>query len=162
MQHNYKNWADNLVNKLSLQHFVQDIYSKCNSVVRSLVGAVALAEYIADTRTLLRLDLRENDLFVGGLMALTLAVKINESVVRIDLDKDLKKEQVSCCKFSLFDFFMFSCTVEWNVQSNGCSSNCLFHRPSILYIIKRMHVYCFADKMAPRTNWAHVQIVIHL
>jgi hypothetical protein len=29
-------------------------------------------------------------------MALTLAVKINETVVRIDLDKDLKKEQVSC------------------------------------------------------------------
>ena len=59
------------------------------------LGAVALAEYIADTRTLLRLDIRENDLFVGGLMALTLAVKINETVVRIDLDKDLKKEQVS-------------------------------------------------------------------
>ena len=99
--------------------FVQDIYSKCNSVVRSLVGAVALAEYIADTRTLLRLDLRENDLFVGGLMALTLAVKINESVVRIDLDKDLKKEQVSCCKFILFDFFhvfmycIMKCAVQW-------------------------------------------------
>ena len=55
---------------------------------------MALAEYVADTKSLLRLDLRENDLFVGGLMALTLAVKINESIVRIDLDKDLKKEQV--------------------------------------------------------------------
>lgn len=67
-----------------------------------LLGAVALAEYIADTRSLLRLDLRENDVFVGGLMALTLAVKINETVVRIDLDKDLKKEQVGSGYIRLF------------------------------------------------------------
>ena len=54
-----------------------------------------MAEYLADTKTLLRLDLRENDPYVGGLMALALSLKVNQSLVRIDLDKEMKKEPVS-------------------------------------------------------------------
>lgn len=41
------------------------------------------------------MDLRDNDPYVGGLMALSLSLKVNKSLVRIDLDKDLKKEPVS-------------------------------------------------------------------
>ena len=59
------------------------------------VGAVALAEYVADSLHLLRLDLRENDIKTAGLMALSLALKVNESVTRMDIDKETKKESVS-------------------------------------------------------------------
>lgn len=62
-----------------------------------LPGIIALAEIIADSKILLRLDIRENDPYVGGLMALSLALKMNYSLVRIDLDKELKKEPVSGC-----------------------------------------------------------------
>ena len=58
-------------------------------------GAVALAEYVADSFHLLRLDLRENDIKTAGLMALSLALKVNESVTRMDVDKETKKESVS-------------------------------------------------------------------
>lgn len=60
----------------------------------SVVGMIALAEVIAESTTMLRLDLRENDPYVGGLMALSLSLKVNKSLVRIDLDKELKKEPV--------------------------------------------------------------------
>ena len=56
---------------------------------------MALAEFIADSRNLLRIDLRENDIKTGGLMALSLALKVSESVTRVDLDKEPKKESVS-------------------------------------------------------------------
>lgn len=55
---------------------------------------IALAEVIEDSKTILRMDLRENDPYVGGLMALSLSLKMNHSLVRIDLDKELKKEPV--------------------------------------------------------------------
>ena len=57
---------------------------------------MALAEYVADSFHLLRLDLRENDIKTAGLMALSLALKVNESVTRMDVDKETKKESVSC------------------------------------------------------------------
>ena len=55
---------------------------------------IALAEVIAESKTILRMDIRENEPYVGGLMALSLSLKVNESLVRIDLDKELKKEPV--------------------------------------------------------------------
>ena len=55
---------------------------------------MALAEYIADSTILLRVDLRDNDIKTGGLMALSHAMRVNTSVTRIDLDKDPKKESV--------------------------------------------------------------------
>ena len=61
----------------------------------NILGAVALAEFIADSPRLLRIDLRENDVRTGGLMALKLAMKHNETVRCLDLDKDPKRESVS-------------------------------------------------------------------
>uniref|UniRef100_A0A8C3Q8B8 Protein phosphatase 1 regulatory subunit 37 n=1 Tax=Geospiza parvula TaxID=87175 RepID=A0A8C3Q8B8_GEOPR len=43
---------------------------------------------------LLRLDLRENDIKTGGLMALSLALRVNHSLLRLDLDREPKKEAV--------------------------------------------------------------------
>uniref|UniRef100_G3VSC2 Protein phosphatase 1 regulatory subunit 37 n=1 Tax=Sarcophilus harrisii TaxID=9305 RepID=G3VSC2_SARHA len=57
-------------------------------------GAVAVAEFIAESPRLLRLDLRENEIKTGGLMALSLALKVNQSLLRLDLDREPKKEAV--------------------------------------------------------------------
>ncbi|KAG7278361.1 hypothetical protein CRUP_024606 [Coryphaenoides rupestris] len=57
-------------------------------------GAVAVAEFIAESPRLLRLDLRENEIKTGGLMALSLALKVNTSLLRLDLDREPKKETV--------------------------------------------------------------------
>lgn len=61
-------------------------------------GAVAVAEFIAESPRLLRLDLRENEIKTGGLMALSLALKVNTSLLRLDLDREPKKETVSMGK----------------------------------------------------------------
>ena len=58
------------------------------------LGAVALAEVIADNTRLVRLDLQENDIKTAGLMALSLALKVNENITRLDVDRDTKKETV--------------------------------------------------------------------
>ena len=60
-----------------------------------VVGAVALAEFIADSARLLRIDLRENDVKTAGLMALSLSFKVSPTLTRLDLDKEPKKESVS-------------------------------------------------------------------
>lgn len=62
------------------------------------IGAVAVAEFIAESPRLLRLDLRENEIKTGGLMALSLALKVNTSLLRLDLDREPKKETVSMGK----------------------------------------------------------------
>lgn len=54
-----------------------------------------MAEFIAESPRLLRLDLRENEIKTGGLMALSLALKVNHSLLRLDLDREPKKESVS-------------------------------------------------------------------
>lgn len=59
-----------------------------------------MAEFIAESPRLLRLDLRENEIKTGGLMALSLALKVNHSLLRLDLDREPKKEPVrerACC-----------------------------------------------------------------
>ena len=66
-----------------------------------MAGAVALAECVAESSRLLRLDLRENDIKTGGLMALALALKVNQSVTRIDLDQKPKRESVRIVKLLL-------------------------------------------------------------
>lgn len=53
---------------------------------------IALAEYIAETTTLNRLDLRDNDIRLGGLMALVSSLKFNNTLSRLDVDKEPKKE----------------------------------------------------------------------
>lgn len=54
-----------------------------------------MAEAVADSPRLLRLDLRENEIKTAGLMALSLALKVNHTVTRVDLDRETKKESVS-------------------------------------------------------------------
>lgn len=56
---------------------------------------MAVAEFIAESPRLIRLDLRENEIKTGGLMALSLALKVNTSLLRLDLDREPKKETVS-------------------------------------------------------------------
>ena len=56
-----------------------------------------MAEYIAETGSLLRVDLRGNDIRTGGVMALTLSLKVNHSLLQLDLDKNPKKENVCGC-----------------------------------------------------------------
>lgn len=57
-------------------------------------GAVAVAEFVAESPRLLRLDVRENEIKTGGLMALSLALRVNQSLLRLDLDREPKKETV--------------------------------------------------------------------
>lgn len=57
-------------------------------------GAVALAEFLAESRQIQRLDLRHNEVKVGGLMALSLALKINRSLCSLDVDHIPQQEQV--------------------------------------------------------------------
>ncbi|XP_041810034.1 protein phosphatase 1 regulatory subunit 37 [Chelmon rostratus] len=56
-------------------------------------GAVALAEFLAESRQIRHLDLRQNEVKVGGLMALCLALRINRSLVSLDLDHIPPQEQ---------------------------------------------------------------------
>jgi len=58
-------------------------------------GAVALAEYIADSYTISQLDLRENDIKTAGLLALSMCLKVHQTITRLDIDQSVKKEQVS-------------------------------------------------------------------
>jgi len=57
-------------------------------------GAVALAEYIADSYTVSQLDLRDNDIKTAGLLALSMCLRVHQTVVRLELDQNVKKEQV--------------------------------------------------------------------
>ena len=72
----------------------------------ALLGAVALAEYLADNCYLMRLDLRENDIRTGGMMALSLSLNVNTILLRLDLDKDVKKESVGYTILSSLHFYL--------------------------------------------------------
>ena len=58
-------------------------------------GAVALAEFIAESPQIRRLDVRRNHILCGGLMAVSLALRINASLIALDLDLTTKPEKVS-------------------------------------------------------------------
>lgn len=60
-----------------------------------LTGAVAIAEFIADSYTVSQFDLRENDIKTAGLLALSMCLKVHQTVTRLELDQTVKKEQVS-------------------------------------------------------------------
>ena len=55
-------------------------------------GAVALAEVLADSWSITRIDIRENNIQTAGLMAFAMALKVNQTLLRLDLDKDIRKE----------------------------------------------------------------------
>ncbi|KAL2098533.1 hypothetical protein ACEWY4_005013 [Coilia grayii] len=56
-------------------------------------GAVALAEFIAESPQIRHVDARRNAILCGGLMAVSLALRINVSLVALDLDPTAKPEQ---------------------------------------------------------------------
>ncbi|KAM9466929.1 uncharacterized protein Hap1MRO34_015898 [Clarias gariepinus] len=75
----------------------------CNRSITRLVlasvkitceGAVVLAEILAETRFLQTLDVRQNLILTGGLMAFALALKLNHTLVHLDLDQNPKEEKV--------------------------------------------------------------------
>lgn len=53
-----------------------------------------MAEFLAENHYIQCLDLRQNNVKVGGLMALCLAMKINQSLANLDLDNVPLEEQV--------------------------------------------------------------------
>uniref|UniRef100_W5JZ52 Protein phosphatase 1 regulatory subunit 37 n=1 Tax=Astyanax mexicanus TaxID=7994 RepID=W5JZ52_ASTMX len=55
--------------------------------------AVVLAEVLAESRVLQTVDVRQNRVLTAGLMALALALRINHSVLRLDLDQNPKEEK---------------------------------------------------------------------
>lgn len=55
---------------------------------------MALAEFLAESHQIQKLDLRQNEVKVGGLMALSLALRINRSLVSLDVDDVPLEEQV--------------------------------------------------------------------
>lgn len=65
------------------------------SLLTSLTGAVALAEYIADSYTISQLDLRENDIKTAGLLAVSMCLRVHQTVTRLEIDQNVKKENVS-------------------------------------------------------------------
>lgn len=58
-------------------------------------GAIALAEVLAESKHLIELDLKENDIRVAGLMALQLAHRMNRSLISMETPKSYRVEQVS-------------------------------------------------------------------
>ncbi|KAK2843043.1 hypothetical protein Q7C36_011258 [Tachysurus vachellii] len=56
-------------------------------------GAVVLAEFLAESRFLQTLDVRWNHVLTGGLMAFALALKLNCTLVHLDLDQNPKEEK---------------------------------------------------------------------
>lgn len=60
-----------------------------------VVGMIVFVEVIVESKIILRMDICENEFYVGGLMVLFFLFKVNEFFVWIDLDKEFKKELVS-------------------------------------------------------------------
>lgn len=58
-------------------------------------GAIALAEVLAESKHLLELDLKENDIRVAGLMALQLGHRMNRTLITMETPKTYRVEQVS-------------------------------------------------------------------
>ena len=74
----FSNWVD----------FIKQTYD-------SISGAIAMAEYIAESTSIVRVDIRNNNVKVAGIMALQNALKNNYTLTRLDLDQQPKKEQVT-------------------------------------------------------------------
>lgn len=68
------------------------------------VGAIALAEFIAESKMLEQLDLRDNDIRIAGLMALSLAHKMNFKLRRLTMPRTIKIEPVCVHVYCIFLF----------------------------------------------------------
>ncbi|KPP79423.1 protein phosphatase 1 regulatory subunit 37-like, partial [Scleropages formosus] len=78
---------DSLIASCSLQQ----LCLACTQI--TCEGVVALAEFIAESRKIQQLDIQENLVGTGGLMALSLALKINHSLVRVAVDHKPKENE---------------------------------------------------------------------
>ena len=56
-----------------------------------------MAEFVAESRMLEQLDLRDNDIRIAGLMALSLAHKMNFKLHRLTMPRTIKIEPVCVC-----------------------------------------------------------------
>lgn len=63
---------------------------------------MVLAEFVAESRLIQRLDICENLIGTGGLLALSHALKFNQTLVKVELDKRPKEEEVSFKLYYLY------------------------------------------------------------
>ena len=61
------------------------------------IGAIALAEVLAESRHITHVDLKENDIRVAGLMALQLAHRMNHVLLSMETPKAYRVEPVCVC-----------------------------------------------------------------
>ncbi|XP_070698438.1 protein phosphatase 1 regulatory subunit 37 [Pempheris klunzingeri] len=92
--------GENLLGNEGVQAIREPLMVNCSVLQLGLAqtgltceGAVALAEFLAESRQIERLDLRQNEVKLGGLMALCLGMRINCSLVGLDLDHEPPLEQ---------------------------------------------------------------------
>ena len=57
-------------------------------------GAIALAEVLAESRVLEHIDVRDNDVRIAGLMALSLAHRLNHHILHLGVPKNIKCDPV--------------------------------------------------------------------
>ncbi|TDG99310.1 hypothetical protein EPR50_G00209600 [Perca flavescens] len=94
--------GENLLGDEGIQVIREPLMMNCSVLQLGLAqanitceGAVALAEFLAESRQIQGLDLRQNEVKVGGLMALCLALRINRSLASLDLDHIPPQEQLA-------------------------------------------------------------------
>ena len=63
----------------------------------SCEGAIALAEILAESRSIEVLDVRGNDIRIAGLMALSHAHKVNRFLLNLQIPENIKADQVLIC-----------------------------------------------------------------
>ena len=78
--------------KCTVSNYFRSLYL---SLFYLVLGAIALAEVLAESRHITDLDLKENDIRVAGLMALQLGHRMNHTLVRLETPKAYRVEQVS-------------------------------------------------------------------
>lgn len=68
-----------------------------------LIGAIAIAEYLPETSSLIHLDLTANpDIDIAGVMALAVSIKMNHSVCVLDVNV-----QVGCLLPCIILYYLF-------------------------------------------------------
>ena len=81
------------------------------------LGAIALAEVLAESRHLTHIDLKDNDIKVAGVMALQLGHRMNQTLISLELPKSSKVEQVGMlCVYHLLDLGIS--VISWVVNSH--------------------------------------------
>ena len=69
-------------------------YILYSNIIILYLGAIALAEVLAESRYLTHVDLRENEIRIAGLMALSLALRMNHKLLHLETPKTFKVDQV--------------------------------------------------------------------